>query len=121
MTFLERPVTGSTLLAVAAAAGGATLWVGDSLAGASVVVLWAIWWVLPTADGPPILGLAMMLASLVGACDGVMSACVYNAGHGPCEEWVPRETCEGGGGVYHDATTCSALGMVKDEPPQGSE
>jgi len=59
MTYLERPVTGSTLLAVAVSAGMATIWVGDPLAGASVAVLWAIWWILPTADGPPILGLAM--------------------------------------------------------------
>jgi len=51
---------------------------------------------------------------LTASCDGILSACVYNGGNGPCDEWVPKQSCEEGGGVYHDATTCSDLGMVAE-------
>jgi hypothetical protein len=64
-----------------------------------------------------ILLLASTLSPLAAGCDSILSACVYNQGEGPCDEWVPRATCESSGGVYHDATTCSDLGLPSPSPP----
>ena len=56
--------------------------------------------------------LALTAAPLgLAGCDGILSACVYNRGQGPCEEWVPQHTCESSGGTYHSNTTCANLGM----------
>jgi hypothetical protein len=57
------------------------------------------------------------LPLVAAGCDGMFDACVYNGGYGPCEEWVPQQSCESIGGVYHAATTCADLGMTVEQPP----
>ena len=68
-----------------------------------------------------VLGLVTVLSPLMGGCDGILSACVYNGGYGPCDEDVPQDSCERAGGIYHNATTCDDLGMLASEPPPGSD
>lgn len=78
-SYIAAPVRGpirpsASVLLVVALSVGAWLLLNDWLAGAGVLVLWAIWYYLPSPEGPPVLALALTFQWIQVSCGLYYSA-----------------------------------------------